>query len=151
MTDAVGQASSEESLLAWRVGRHMLANSPVIAHWGFELLDMAPGYSRLTMTIRDDMANPFGVCHGGVLFTFADTCFGLACNSHNAQAVGASCDIRYLQPARVGDEVIATATEVWLRGRSSLYDVAINRADGEQISILRGYARILGEPLVESQ
>lgn len=151
MTDAIAQADSDRSLLAWRVGRHMLANSPVIAHWGFELLDMAPGHSRLAMTVRDDMANPFGVCHGGVLFTFADTSFGFACNSHNAQAVGASCDIRYLQPARIGDELVASAKEVWLRGRSSLYDVAIDRTDGEQIAVLRGYARILGEPLVEPQ
>ena len=148
MTEYIAATDGEPTSLAWRVGRHMLANSPVIAHWGIELTEMAPGRSGLAMTVREDMANPFGVCHGGVLFTFADTAFGFACNSHNAQAVGASCDIRYLQPARVGDALVASAEEIWLSGRSGLYDVTVGRADGERIALLRGYARILGQPLV---
>ena len=82
------------------------------------------------------------------LFTFADTCFGIACNSHNAQALAASCEIKYLQPAMVGEALVATATELWRRGRGCLYDITVTKAEDEPVALLRGYARISDKPVV---
>ena len=148
MTDGPDNPADEPTRLAWRVGRHMLENCPAIEGWNIELLDMSPGAATLRMTITDGMANPFGVCHGGILFTLADTAFGFACNSRNQKAVGASCDMRYLQPAATGDVVIAAATEVWLKGRSSLYDVSLEREDGEPVALMRGYSRLVDDTVL---
>ena len=127
--------------LAVRVGAHMMKVSPVLHHWGIELASIAPGAVTMTMAIRDDMANLHRQCHGGVLFTMADACFGFASNSYNERTVAASCDIRYLKPAEIGDTVTASAVEVWKKGRSGLYDVTITNQDGEKVAIMRGHSR----------
>lgn len=134
-TDADAQA------LADKVGVHMMSVSPVLHHWGIELVSIGPGASVMTMTIREDMANLHRQCHGGVLFTMADGCFGFASNSYNERTVAASCDIRYLKPAEIGDVVTATAIEIWKKGRSGLYDVTIANQDGEKVAIMRAHSR----------
>lgn len=134
-------ADGETQALAERVGAHMMSVSPVLHHWGIQLVSIGPGASTMTMTIREDMANLHRQCHGGVLFTMADGCFGFASNSYNERTVAASCDIRYLKPAEIGDTVTATAVEVWRKGRSGLYDVTITNQDGDKVAIMRGHSR----------
>lgn len=138
-----GQDSSAAGALAARVGEKMMRTSPVLHHWGIALRDIAPGASTMVMTIRKDMSNLHGQCHGGVLFTMADGCFGFAANSYNFRTVAATCDIRYLQPAEVGDVITARSAEIWKRGRSALYDVTLTNQDGELIAIMRGHARTI--------
>ncbi len=136
--------------LATRVGEHMMENSPVLHHWGIELSEITNGAVTMRMTVRKDMSNLHGQCHGGVLFTMADACFGFAANSYNDRAVAASCEIKYLKPAEVGEEIIARATEVWRRGRSGLYDVAMTNQNGDKIAIMRGHARLTSGTHVET-
>lgn len=128
--------------LAKRVGEHMIAVSPVLHHWGIELVDIKPGAATMTMTVREDMANLHRQCHGGVLFTLADGCAGFASNSYNDRTVAASCDIRYLKSAEIGDLVTAVATELWKKGRSGLYDVVLTNQDGETIALMRAHSRL---------
>ena len=123
---------------------HLIDISPVAKHWGMEVLDAGRGTVRMAMTVRSDMVNTHGKCHGGVLFSLADLCFGYAANSYNDRAVAAACDIRFLKPAAVGDRVVAHSAEVWKEGRSGLYDVTLSNQHGETIAVMRGHARLVG-------
>ena len=89
------------------------------------LEEVAPGRARMSMTVQKTMANGQKVCHGGFIFTLADTAFGFACNTHNQRAVSASCSIDYLAPAFVDDRLTAEASEVERRGRRGIYDVKV--------------------------
>lgn len=133
--------TDDAKALARRVGEHMIGVSPVLHHWGIELLEIHPGAATMRMTIREDMANLHRQCHGGVLFTMADACVGFSANSYNDRMVAASCDIRYLRPAEIGDVITARSTEVWKRGRSALYDVTLTNQDDETVAIMRGHSR----------
>jgi acyl-CoA thioesterase len=114
-----------------------------------EVLEAARGSVRMAMTVREDMSNTQGNCHGGVLFSLADLCFGYAANSYNDKAVAASCDIRFLKPAHVGDRVEAHSVEVWKEGRSGLYDVTLTNQNGDTVAVMRGHARLAGGQHIE--
>ncbi len=102
---------------------------------------IAPGRATLSMTITDSMSNGHGNCHGGYMFTLADSAFAFACNSYNQLAVAQHCSITYLMPGRIGDRLTATATEVSRRGRSGIYDIRITNQDGQHVAEFRGHSR----------
>jgi acyl-CoA thioesterase len=90
------------------------------------------------------------MCHGGFIFTLADSAFAYSCNSHNHNAVASGCTIEYLAPAHVGDVLTATAEERALAGRSGIYDIEVSNQAGKRIALFRGKShRIQGE-LVKS-
>lgn len=102
---------------------------------------IAPGEATLSMAITSAMSNGHGTCHGGYIFTLADSAFAFACNSYNQLAVAQHCSITYLVPGRIGDRLTATAREVSRRGRSGIYDVTITNQDGVQLAEFRGHSR----------
>ena len=136
------QTLNDADALAARVGKNMIEKSPVLHHWGIELTEITAGAAMMRMTIRKDMSNLHGQCHGGVLFTMADACFGFAANSYNDRTVAASCDINFLMPAEVDDTITAQAVELWKRRRSSLYDVTLTNQNGDKVAVMRGHARM---------
>jgi acyl-CoA thioesterase len=105
---------------------------------GIEVLEVEPGRVRVAMTIRPDMVNGHGICHGGVLFTLADSAFAFACNSQGEAMVAAGAGIEYLASARVGERVFAAAAETSRTERHGIYDVAVTTAAGETIAHFRG-------------
>lgn len=105
---------------------------------GIRVDEIAPGAASLSMSVADNMVNGHGICHGGYIFTLADTAFAYACNSRNASTVAAGARIDFLAPARLGDRLLATASEVSLRGRNGVYDVVVSREDGERLALFRG-------------
>jgi acyl-CoA thioesterase len=107
---------------------------------GIVLGPVAPGSATAVMTVRPDMVNGHGTCHGGYLFLLADTAFAFACNTHGPPVVAAGADVAFLSPARVGDELVATAVERVLAGRSGLYDVTVRRGD-DVVLEFRGRSR----------
>lgn len=102
---------------------------------------VAPGEAKLSMTVRDDMSNGHGNCHGGYIFALGDSAFAFACNSYNQRTVAQHCSISYLLPGRIGDRLTATAREVSRRGRSGIYDIRITNQAGEHIAEFRGHSR----------
>lgn len=108
---------------------------------GMILSDVAPGQATLTMTVTEAMSNGHGTCHGGYIFTLADSAFAFACNAYNQRVVGQHASITYLFPARLGDRLTATATETSRQGRSGLYDVRVTNQDGIHIAEFRGHSR----------
>lgn len=112
---------------------------------GIELVDHGPGWARTRMTIRDDMVNGHGICHGGVIFSLADTAFACACNSWGPLTVAAQCDIVFIAPARAGDVLTAEAQVRSRFGRNGIYDVAVARGDA-LIAEFRGRSSQAREP-----
>jgi acyl-CoA thioesterase len=107
---------------------------------GIALGPVGPGRASASMTVRPDMVNGHGTCHGGYLFLLADTAFAFACNTHGPPVVAAGADVAFLAPAHEGDELVATAVERVLAGRSGLYDVTVHR--GEDVVLeFRGRSR----------
>ena len=104
---------------------------------------VAPGRATLSMTITRDMSNGHGNCHGGYIFTLADSAFAFASNSYNQLAVAQHCSVTYLIPGRIGDRLTATATEVSRRGRSGIYDIRITNQDGAHLAEFRGHSRTI--------
>ena len=113
---------------------------------GRQILRIAPGHAVLTMRVTEAMVNGHGMCHGGFIFTLADSAFAFACNSHNDRAVAQHCAITYLRPARLGEELRAEATERVRSGRSGITDVRVLDAEGTIIAEFRGHSRSLGKP-----
>src|SRR5947207_6481098 len=105
---------------------------------GMRLQQIRPGFARLTMRVTENMVNGQKVCHGGLIFSLADSSFGFACNSHNQHALAASCSIDFLAPAALGDELTAEANETAHAGRSRVYDVRVTNQDGNLIALFRG-------------
>lgn len=112
---------------------------------GIELVDHGDGWARTRMTVRDDMVNGHGICHGGMIFSVADTAFACACNSWGPVTVAAECDIVFAAPARAGDVLTAEARLRSRFGRTGLYDVAVH-ADGKLIAEFRGRSSGLPQP-----
>jgi acyl-CoA thioesterase len=105
---------------------------------GLEIIDVAPGRVRIVMTVRPDMVNGHGMCHGGIIFAFADSAFAFACNSHGEAMVAAGASIEFLAPTPSGERVTATATEVARSARGGIYDVCVTKDSGETVAHFRG-------------
>jgi acyl-CoA thioesterase len=113
---------------------------------GVVLDEIAPGRSRTSMTVRDDMVNSHGICHGGMIFSLADCAFAYSCNSYNRTTVAAGATIDYVSPARLGDRLTAIAEERATSGRTGVYDVRVVDQDAKLIACFRGRSyRVAGE------
>ncbi|TQV75719.1 hydroxyphenylacetyl-CoA thioesterase PaaI [Denitrobaculum tricleocarpae] len=119
---------------------------------GFEIEEVTAGRARLSMTVREDMLNGQRICHGGFIFTLADSAFAFACNSYNQFVVAQHCAISFIAPAYEDDRLIATAKEVTRYGRSGIYDISVAREDGAVIAEFRGQSRsVKGTHLPEDE
>lgn len=127
--------------LAEACARSMWADDNATRNLGMELISVSPGAAAIAMIITDDMTNGHGTCHGGFIFTLADSAFAFACNTYNQRAVAQHCSVSFLAPAFKGDKLTATAREVVRRGRSGIYDIHIINQNGEHIAEFRGHSR----------
>jgi len=134
--------------LAELAGRTMYERDPASRGLGMRLLEIRPGYARMSMPVRDDMLNGHATCHGGYIFMLADSAFAFACNSHNFNTVGAGCSIDYLAPGRPGDVLVAEAIEQALQGKTGVYDVAVSDQDGRKIALFLGKSHRVAGTLV---
>jgi acyl-CoA thioesterase len=115
---------------------------------GMKIVQIAPGRATVMMLVRADMLNGHGSCHGGTLFSLADSAFAFACNTYNAVTVAAGATIDFLIPARKGDELTAIATELWRSRRSGLYDVTVINQRQEHVLLFRGRSHQLDGELI---
>jgi acyl-CoA thioesterase len=136
--------------LAERVAEAMWARDDASRRLGMRIVEVAPGCATLTMTIRTDMLNGHAICHGGFIFTLADSAFAFACNSYNLTTVASGCAIEFLAPAREGDVLTAIAQERSIAGRTGVYDIDVANQRGETIALFRGKSyRIKGHVVDE--
>jgi acyl-CoA thioesterase len=115
---------------------------------GMRIISVAPGQARLTLTVTDTMVNGHGICHGGLIFTLADSAFAFACNSHGQHALAQHCSISFIRPAHRGEALTAEAIERNRGARSGIYDVQVTGTDGSVVAEFRGHSRTTGEIFV---
>jgi len=123
--------------------RAMWAGDDASKWLGMRLDTVTPGAAVMSLTVEKHHTNGHDICHGGVIFSLADSAFAFACNSYNRVAVAQHNTISFIAPAQPGDVLTATAREVSLRGRSGIYDVRVTRGDGTVIAEMRGCSRVI--------
>jgi acyl-CoA thioesterase len=142
------EPQTDPQLLAESVGRAMFDRDVASQALGMQLLAVGPGTATMTMTVRPDMCNGHATCHGGLIFTLADSTFAFACNSYNHNAVALGCTIDFLAPAREGDLLTAHARVRQQGSRAGVYDITVTKQDGSEIALFRGKSyRIRGTVL----
>ena len=115
---------------------------------GMEVLEVGPGHARLAMIVTERMLNGHGLCHGGFIFSLADSAFAFACNSHGLPAVAQHCTITYVAPGRLGMRLVAEARERQRGERSGIYDITVCDETGTVIAEFRGHSRTLPGSLI---
>ncbi|WP_275626711.1 hydroxyphenylacetyl-CoA thioesterase PaaI [Pseudomonas sp. 273] len=116
----------------------MFSRDQATQRLGIVLLDAGPGSAQLRMPVREDMIQGHGTCHGGFLFALADSAFAFACNSYDEATVAIGCSIDYVAPARLGDELTASAIEQSRSGRTGNYDVRVVNQHGALVALFHG-------------
>jgi len=138
--------------LAAAVGEAMYAVDAAVKDFmQIELLACEPGRARLRMTVREPMLNGHRICHGGFIFTLADSTFAYACNSHNKVTVAAGASIEFLKPAHVGDVLTCEGVEQVLQGRHGIYDMKVTNQRGEVIATFRGKSASIQGTVIPEQ
>ena len=130
--------NSSAQALAELAGKTMYERDQATQALGMTLDEIRPGYARMSMPVRADMLNGHATCHGGYIFMLADSAFAFACNSHNANTVGAGCTIDYLAPGREGDVLVAEGVEQALQGKTGVYDIKVTNQEGRTVALFRG-------------
>ena len=147
-TQQPGGDGCDLDTLAKRVAAVMWAEDSASRALGMRIVDVGAGRAALTMTVRADMTNGHGICHGGFMFSLADSAFAFACNSHNHRAVAQACDIVFVTPVRLGDELVATAIERLRNGRNGICDVTVRRGE-EVVAEFRGRSRLINGAVLD--
>ena len=111
---------------------------------GMALEFVAPGRSRLSMTVAQSMVNGLGMCHGGFILTLADSAMAFASNAHGDKALAQHIAVTYVRPARLGEILVAAAEERLRSGRTGMYDVRVTGDDGSVVAEMRGHTRLSG-------
>lgn len=132
---ALAHAEAQKMFAADRASREFMQMA---------LLSCAPGHASMRMTVRGEQLNGHQICHGGFIFTLADSTFAFACNSHGKSAVAASAHIDFLKPAHEGDVLTCEAQEQTLQGRHGIYDMKVSNQRGEVVAMFRGKSAQLG-------
>ena len=142
---AAGPAkASDRMALARQVGERMFAADRASRElMQMELLVCEPGRACMRMTVRQEQLNGHDLCHGGFIFTLADSTFAFACNSHNQVTVAAGCSIEFLRPAILGDVLTCEGVEQTLQGRHGVYDMRVRNQNNELVALFRGKSTAL--------
>lgn len=132
MSPDAAQSLAEQSAAA------MYANDRASKALGMQVVEIRPGYAKLSMLVRDDMLNGHSACHGGFIFSLADSAFAFSCNSHGGVVVAAAASIDFLAPAQGGDVLSAVGVERWRSKRNGIYEVTVVNQRGDTVALFRG-------------
>ena len=141
--------SENPQALAEATANSMYARDHATQALGIKIVAIKPGVASMQMVVQQKMLNGHQTCHGGYIFTLADSTFAFACNSYNIQAVAAGCSIEYLAPAYEHDVLTAQAQEQSRTGRTGIYDVAVMNQDGKKIALFRGKSHQLKDAVIQ--
>lgn len=139
----------DNTQLAKRTVDHLLKND-LFSQWlGVEVIEIKEGYSKIKMTIRKEMINGFGIVHGGVTFSLADSAFAFACNNRNNLSVALDTSINFIKPVHVDDVLIAEAIELHNGKSTGLYQISITNQNDHLVAVFKGTCFRTGKKLVE--
>jgi acyl-CoA thioesterase len=130
--------NNSEDQQARKVVEHMMRHD-LFSQWlGIDVLEIREGYSRIQMTVRNEMINGFGIVHGGIAFSLADSAFAFACNNRNVLSVALDTSINFIKPVHVGDVLTAEAKEVHNGRSTGLYHIHISNQNDHEVAIFKG-------------
>lgn len=130
------------------VVKHMMENDFFSQWLGIEVLEIKEGYSKIKMTVRKEMVNGFGIVHGGIPFSLADSAFAFACNNRNNLSVAMDTSINFIRPVHVGDELMAEAKEIHNGRGTGLYHIAITNQNNHSVAFFKGLCYRTGKNLL---
>lgn len=143
--------SVESDQLARRCADEMWSSDSASQHLGMVIDSVTEGRAVLSMVVQGFMVNGHDMCHGGMIFSLADSAFAFSCNSYNLVTVASGCSIDFLRPAFKGDRLVATAKVLNQGRRNGLYDVIVENQDSKAIAHFRGRAARTSGELVSTQ
>ncbi|MDQ6755999.1 MAG: hydroxyphenylacetyl-CoA thioesterase PaaI [Bacteroidota bacterium] len=127
---------------------HMMENDAFSQWMGLQVLEVKEGYSKVRMTIRKEMINGFGIVHGGLAFSLADSAFAFACNNRNNVSVALDVTITFTKAVNVGDVLTAEAKEMHNGRSTGVYLITISNQDNEQVAFFKGTCFRTGKKLI---
>ncbi len=151
MTDTRQAVTDDPQALAEATAAAMWQRDHAAQALGMAVAQVGPGRALLRMAVRQDMVNGHGICHGGMIFTLADTAFAYACNSGNQVTVASACQIDFIAPAREGELLQAEAIERSASGRTGVYDVTVSGDGGKTIALFRGKSHRIGGNVIPGE
>ena len=137
-----------DSKVASRCAQAMYANDDASKMLGIAVEVEDAGVAVARMTVRQDMLNGFDVCHGGLIFSLADTAFAFACNGYDDLTYAAQASIEFVRPARLGDALVAIAREDYRGRKTGFYTVEVTNQDDKLVAMFRGRSASKGESLL---
>jgi acyl-CoA thioesterase len=140
--------NAEKDKLANDVVRHMMDNDFFSQWLGIEVVEIREGYSRVRMTVRKEMVNGFGIVHGGIPFSLADSAFAFACNNRNVLSVALDTSINFIKPVAVGDVLTAEAKEMHNGRSTGLYTITISNQKDHTVALFKGLCYRTDKPLI---
>ncbi len=130
------------------VVEHMMQHDAFSQWLGIEVLEVKEGYSKIKMLVRKEMINGFGIVHGGIAFSLADSAFAFACNNRNNVSVALDVTITFIKAVNIGDELIAEAKEMHNGRSTGVYLITINNQHKEQVAFFKGTCFRTGKSLI---
>ena len=127
-----------DNQLAKACAKHMLSQDQASKSLGIAIVNVESGAATATMAVTETMLNGHKTCHGGMIFTLADSAFAFGCNSQNIAAVAAGCTIDFLRPAFKGDQLTAVATQSYQGHRSGIYQVQVTNQHAQTVALFKG-------------
>jgi acyl-CoA thioesterase len=138
----------DKDQLASHVVEHMMQHD-LFSQWlGIKVLAIKEGYSKIKMTVRPEMINGFGIVHGGIAFSLADSAFAFACNNRNNLSVALDTAINFTKPVHAGDELTAEAKEIHNGKSTGLYHISISNQKDHVVAFFKGTCFRTGKPLI---
>lgn len=139
----------DKKISAQKVVNHLTENDLFSKWLGIEVLEIREGYSKIKMTIRNEMQNGFGIVHGGVTFSLADSAFAFACNNRNNLSLALDASINFIKPVHFGDVLSAEAKELHNGKSTGLYQISISNQNDHVIALFKGTCFRTGKKLLE--
>ncbi len=127
---------------------HMMQHDAFSKWLGIQILEIKEGYSKIQMTLRNEMLNGFGVIHGGIAFSLADSAFAFACNNRNNLSLALDTSINFTKSTMPGDVLTAEAKELHNGRSTGLYIITVTNQRNEQVALFKGTCFRTGKPLI---
>ncbi|HNA19753.1 MAG TPA: hydroxyphenylacetyl-CoA thioesterase PaaI [Chitinophagaceae bacterium] len=140
---------TENDLLANKVVDHMMQHDGFSKWLGIEIIEIKEGHSKIKMKIRAEMVNGFGIIHGGIAFSLADSAFAFACNNRNVLSVALDTSINFIKPIHIGDELTAEAKELHNGKSTGLYHISICNQNNHEVAVFKGLCYRTDKKLIE--
>ena len=124
---------------AQTIVKELMYDKDAFSQWlGIDIIELDVGKAILQMTVRKEMTNGFGIAHGGITYSLADSALAFAANSHGRKSVSVETSISHTVAVKTGDVLLATVSEDSLTNRIGVYHIRITKQDQQVVALFKG-------------